>query len=536
MPVNANPELLTAPLVAGPDLVAGSDLDSLAPEPSAGAATRILKGTSTLGASVALERGATFLANILAARLAGASVFGAYSLGITTANNISTYAAGGIGATATRFSGKYPYESGSYRSLAGVLGVVSLASAIVAALALVAGAGPIAHLLGKPGLTTLLRWAALPAAGMIVLECARGFFVGQRRLRALALLSVLVGVLMLALLPALAHTGHPARMLTAHGAVTLSAVLVCLALARPLSLLAPARQAAAVPFSTLLREVWGFGLVQLSGLLSANLAGWWITALIARGDPTLVQVGFFAIASQLRNLTGLVPSLLTEGSFAEMASQHDPRLPQRIMALCTFASTFASVIFASVTIVIAPWALRAVYGRAYTSAAEATAIAVSVAVLQMGNAPTSARLSIVAVRSTAAINAIWAVTTALVGTLLMLHGGTAAGAMAVFFLAHVLMGALVLGDLHRKERLPPGLVALFVLSTAAVLTLSLLSVLRARSSTHAFALTALMAAVAAAAIFGLHRLGSHHAWLPSTARLRSLLRRLQSLISGRRQI
>ena len=535
MNVQENTEVLPAPVFGG------ADLNEANPDTSAGAATRILKGTSTLGASVAIERGATFLANILAARLAGASVFGAYSLGITTANNISTYAAGGIGATATRFSGKYPYESGSYRSLAGVLGIVSLVSATIAALALVAGAGPIAHLLGKPSLTALLRWAAVPAAGMIILECARGFFVGQRRLKALALLSLLVGTLMLALLPALAHTGHPARMLTAHGAVTLSAVLVCLALARPLSLLAPSHRAATIPFVTLLQEVWGYGLVQLSGLLSANLAGWWITALIARGDPTLIQIGYFAIASQLRNLTGLVPSLLTEGSFAEMATPDQPdrpgqsRLPQRIMALCTFASTFASVIFASLTIVIAPWALHAVYGHAYTSAAEATAIAVSVAVLQMGNAPTSARLSIVAVRSTAVINGIWAVVTALVGTLLMLHGGTAAQAMAVFFSAHVLMGALVLADLHRKERLPAGMVSLFLLSTGAVLVLSLLSVLRARSSAHALSLTGLMLLVATLAVLGLHRLGSRHAWLPSTAKLRSAFRRLQSLVPRRRQ-
>ena len=73
-----------------------------------------MAGTSTLGLAVLVERGATFAANILAARFAGASAFGAYSVGISTANNISTYAAGGIGATATRFSGKYPYGSGTY--------------------------------------------------------------------------------------------------------------------------------------------------------------------------------------------------------------------------------------------------------------------------------------------------------------------------------------------------------------------------------------------------------------------------------------
>src|ERR1700677_3872573 len=73
-----------------------------------GHVTRHLIGsTSALGAGVMIERGMGFLANILAARLAGASTFGAYSLAFTTANNISTYAGGGIGATAARFSGKY---------------------------------------------------------------------------------------------------------------------------------------------------------------------------------------------------------------------------------------------------------------------------------------------------------------------------------------------------------------------------------------------------------------------------------------------
>ena len=94
----------------------------------AGVASHVVRGTSTLGAAVFVERGASFLANVLAARLAGASVFGAYSLGITTANNISTYAAGGIGTTATRFSGKYSYDSGSYGVFAQVMATISLAS------------------------------------------------------------------------------------------------------------------------------------------------------------------------------------------------------------------------------------------------------------------------------------------------------------------------------------------------------------------------------------------------------------------------
>ncbi len=42
----------------------------------------------------------------------------AYSLAISTVNNISWYAAGGIGSTAVRFSGRYSRDSAGYRTLA----------------------------------------------------------------------------------------------------------------------------------------------------------------------------------------------------------------------------------------------------------------------------------------------------------------------------------------------------------------------------------------------------------------------------------
>jgi len=495
-------------------------------------AKHVLSGTSTLGASVLVERGATFLANILAARLAGASVFGAYSLGITTANNISTYAAGGIGATATRFSGKYPYDSGSYGTLARALGLVSLVSAAVAAAALSFCAGPIARLLHKPDLTGLLQWAAISAAGMILLECARGFFVGQRRLMALALLSLVVGGCMLSLLPAMAATKHAVWMVVSHGSVTFLAVITCLLLSRHLGLLGPSRTASAVPFGQILREIWGYGLVQLSGLLSANLAGWWITALVVRGDPTLVQMGFFAIASQLRNLTGIIPGLLTEGSFAVMATQdaESSRVPHRVMAICTFASTGAALLFASLAIIIAPWALRLLYGVSYGAAAVAAAVGMSVAVLQMGNAPPSARLSIISIRSTAVINTIWAAFTALSGTLLMLRGGSAVVAMAVFFAAHVVMAVLVLVVLHRKDNLPKGMVPLFLLSTSTVLALSLLAIFRDKYIDRAASLSALMVLVAGLGTMSLYRLGKQHGWLPATTVVRAVLMKVPSLM------
>ncbi len=494
-------------------------------------AKHVVQGTSTLGAAVFVERGASFLANVMAARLGGAHVFGAYSLGITTANNISTYAAGGIGTTATRFSGKYPYDSGNYRVFAQVMAAISLLSAALAALALTLGAGPIARLLHAQELTGLLRWAGITAAGMVLLECARGFFVGQRRLLALAALSVLVGLGMVGSLPVMALTHRPVLMVISHGAVTLTSVALCCLLAAKLQLLPPAGLRSSIAFMPLLREVWGYGLIQLSGLVSANVAGWWITALVARGDTTLLQISFFAIASQLRNLIGLFPALLTEGSFAAMATPdggHES-VPHRIMALCTYASTFVSFAIAAAAAIAAPFVLRLVYGKSFTMAALAVSVGVGVAVIQMGNAPPSARLSVVSIRSTAVINTAWALFTAAVGTMLMLHGGSAAAAMAVFMAAHVVIAVMVLIALSRRDRLPAGMVHLFLVSTSATVLLALLATYRAAHAAMSGTTTGLMLVVACAALFWLYRLGKAHHWMPSRAMLQALMQRMPFL-------
>jgi O-antigen/teichoic acid export membrane protein len=479
---------------------------------------RLIGGTSALATSVVIERGASFVANILAARLGGASTFGGYSLAITTANNISTYAAGGIGSTAARFSGKYPQGSSGYSTLSRVLIVVSLASAAIAALGLWLGAAPIAHLLHKDSLTSLLRWAALSASGIILLECARGFFIGQRHLRALMLLSSLVGIGLICLVPFAATMHSPIRMIVSQGSVTTSAVLICLLFAGPLGLYAFGTTVAA-DFVLMLREVWAFGFIQLTGLIGSNLAGWWLTTLVARADTTLIQMSFFAIASQLRNIVALGPSLLTETSYAIMADpdSENSNTPHHIMALCTFGTVFASLLLASIGIVAMPWALRLLYGHAYDTAAVTACIALAVAIVHMGNAPAAARLSIVSIRAAGIINTLWAIVVAASATVFLLHDGNAWKAMAIYLAGHVISSAIVLSVLYRKDFLPQAMVKTFVLGTTAGILLAVLALLRADLPTSALPLTAMMALISALTLTALFSIGKRHRWLPSAS-------------------
>ena len=491
-------------------------------------AKHLLSGTSALGAGILIERGMGFTANILAARMGGTATFGAYSLAISTANNISTYAAGQIGSTAARFSGKYQRGTPGYGTLGRALAIVSLISAVLAAVALWFGAAPIAHLMGKPSLTGLLRWASLSSVGIVLLECARGFFTGQRRLAALVLLSVVVGVGMVALVPIFAHMHAPVRMIMAQGAITTGAVGVCLLLARPLGLLSrtegtPVAAAASLPLGPMLREVWAFGFVQLAGLVAANLSGWWLMTLVARADTTLIQMGFFSVASQLRNIVGLAPSLLTESSYAIMADPEGEaaKTPQHVMALCTFAATFASLVLAAAAIIAIPLLLH-VYGSSFAGAAVPCSIALAVAVAHMGNAPTAARLSIVSIRSTGVINTVWAVCVAVAATVFLFHGGSASRALTIYFAAHVLSAVLVLLVLSRRDTVPAGLPAVFATGTLTVAALAALATARASHPEHALELTGAMLLVTVVALAGLWSMGKRHHWLPAPAVLRRL--------------
>jgi O-antigen/teichoic acid export membrane protein len=246
-------------------------------------------------------------------------------------------------------------------------------------------------------------------------------------------------------------------------------------------------------------------------------------------------MSFFAIASQLRNIVAIAPSLLTEGSYAVMA---DPRheaekTPHRVMALCSFASITVSLLLAAAGIVIAPWFLQLLYGGSYVPAGVTAAVALATAVVHMGNAPAAARLTIVSIRATAVINTVWAVFVAAAACLLLFHRGSAAQAMSIYFVAHILSSALVLLTLKRKDHIPAGMSALFLMGTTSMIALVILAFIRSTHPAMAISITLLMLLILTTTAVLLLTLGKRHRWIPSVAAIRSLGARLP--IPGWRQ-
>jgi O-antigen/teichoic acid export membrane protein len=258
------------------------------PAASPGLRRLLFEGSSALGLSTLIERGLGFAANLAAARIGGTHVFGAYSVAMTTANNIASYAGAGIGTTANRFSGEYPYGTPGYSGLLRTLAIVSLASAALAAAALWLSAQPLAtHLLLNPSLTQLLRLAALSSGAIILFDCMRGLLIGQRRFVDLVALSIMFGGGLAIVLPLAASHGAYA-MVMGQATIALLAVVICIAAARKLGFAPPPQKLAAKQKGPGPGTIVRFGFVQLAGMVGVSAAGWWAASLVARADISLV--------------------------------------------------------------------------------------------------------------------------------------------------------------------------------------------------------------------------------------------------------
>ncbi len=380
-----------------------------APRPAPQSLGRLLfSGSSALGVATLIERGLGFIANLAAARLGGAHTFGAYSVAMTTANNVASYAGAGIGTTANRFSGEYPYGSQGYRGLLRTLALVSLGSAALAVGILWFAAAPLAtYLIRNPGLTQLLRLAALSAGAIILLECLRGLLIGQRRFAALLALSALFGGGLVIVLPLAARHGAYG-MVIGQAVIALSAILICVVAARKLGFTPPPSVA---PASSGPRagSIVRFGLVQLAGMIGINAAGWWIASLVARADISLAQAGWYSVATQLRNVCAMPAWLISQTAYAQLTEHGAEGYggPDRVTALSTIVATLVSLLVIGPVAALMPWIIPRLYGKDFAGAEFAATLAVATGLIHMSAAPAAARLTVVSLPLTGIINGVW---------------------------------------------------------------------------------------------------------------------------------
>ena len=343
-------------------------------------------------------------------------------------------------------------------------------------------AGPLAiHLLRNPALTRLLEWAALSSAMIILLECTRGLFIGQRRFPALFTLCALSGTGMAVLLPLAATISGPILMVKMQAIAAAVAIAACVFFARKLGF-APTgleTKSAGPRPSAIVR----FGLIQLAGVIGINASGWWIASLVARSDTTLIQMGWYSVAMQIRNICAMPPWLVSQTAYAQMTEQGGRHYggADRVTLVSTFAATAMSLVISGCAAALMPWAIPHTYGSGYAGSELAATLAVATGLVHMSAAPAAARLTIVSLRLTGIINGVWATFMVIGGTLLVSSGGATA-AVAVFLCAHVVSAALVLIALLKLRAVSIDLAAVSLPAVAGAMLIAALGWMRSKQT------------------------------------------------------
>jgi len=438
----------------------------------------ILYGSATLGLAVGLERVLGFTSGVLAARIAGPQTFGAYSMVLATAGTIAAYAGAGIGTTATRFSGQYKPETAGYRKFILALVVIALTSAVAAALLMFAGAGPLARwILRNEGLVSFLRIAAASSAAIVLLECCRGFLLGQQKFQALLIIAAVSGFGLVFVLPFTARISAGA-MIGGQAIVSLVCVVIVLTLSPRFGLRPQAEETSDAGPG--IRPVFTFGLVQFAAFAGVSIASWWIASLVARSDVTLTQMGLYAIANQFRGLAVLAPGLCAQVGYSLLTDESGSEYggAQRVMLTNSFLGGSLATLAAGSGIIMAPWLLAIVYGKSFSGAEAAIVILLATGIIHMSGMAASQRLSIVGLRAIGIINTVWAIMTVTLGIWLVPKAG-ATGAALAFLISHTLAQVLVIVVLARLNELPDGFLPLYGVNTVGGLGLAALGYWRA---------------------------------------------------------
>jgi O-antigen/teichoic acid export membrane protein len=428
---------------------------------------------------------------MLAARVGGPRTFGAYSVVLATAGTIAVYAGAGIGTTANRFSGQYPHDSAGYPRFVRALIIVSVSSAGVASALMLLGAAPLARfLLRNDSLTTFLRLAALSSGALVLLECCRGLLIGQRKFFSLLVVSLISGTGLIVVLPLAARISAGA-MVAGQGCVALLAVLGCVVFSRWLGI-APAK-APVDKSGPGLRPVFMFGLMQFSAVAGVSIASWWIASLVARADPSLTEMGFYAVANQFRGLAAIGPGLLVQVGYSLLTEESGETYggPHKVMVANTFLATSLAALVAGGGIIFLPWVLLAAYGQPYMQAEIPVLLLLATAMIHMNGMPAAQRLSIISIRAFGMINVVWAALIVILGIVLVPKAG-AIGAAIAFLVAHVASHAMVIVCLLRLHELSVDYVWICLVTVVGTGGLAWVGYLRAGAPSHSPALTVLL--------------------------------------------
>jgi O-antigen/teichoic acid export membrane protein len=445
--------------------------------PSSNLRALFVQGGTSLAAVAVLQRACGFVAAALAARIGGPSVFGTYSAVLATAGMVAGYAGLGVGATASRFLGRYRRNTWAYRKTLWLIVAIAACSSILAAVILLGGAAPVARLaLGNEALAQPLRIAAVLASAFVLYEALNGIAMGLLSFSTLLWLSGVSGIGMVVALSYSARLGADAMLLGHAGALGV-AILVTLVrrYSSINSLPGENTMDAEAPRS---REVVVFGATQVMAMAGISCASWWVVVLISRYDPLLGEMGQYGVGNQLRQVVAVAGGLASQLVFPLLARfKQVPGGDARVVSASTFLCTTMSLLLGGILLLVLPIILR-LYGPAYDHAATIAALLIATAVVQMSGVPASQYLMTIHLRGAGLINLFFAASLGVLAFWLVPSYG-AVGAASAWLLAQIGAQIIVYTSLRQMGRLPHGVANMWWLATSAALVLAGTAWLRA---------------------------------------------------------
>jgi O-antigen/teichoic acid export membrane protein len=335
-------------------------------------------------AGALFSQGGVLLSSVVAARLLGHEGFGELAVLQTTVATLGGLAGMGLGTTATKFvaetSGRDPARTGR---ILGLATVVTAATGLIFAAALVAGAPAAARLFHAPGIEPQLRLGSLYVLFFTLNTFQMGALAGFSAFPALARIGLVQGLLGAALLALGAWT------LGLTGAALALGVAAAASWAQHQRALRAecARHGIRVSWRELGRELEvlvGFALpAALSGVLG-GIATTGAMALLARQAGGLREVATFNAANAIRIVVLFLPALVTRVStplLVRLRGGRDDAGFRRTFARFLAANTALVGVAAAALFAAGPW-LLALFGRGFAQGRGALGLLLAAAVAE----------------------------------------------------------------------------------------------------------------------------------------------------------
>jgi O-antigen/teichoic acid export membrane protein len=331
-------------------------------------ATRLAGGVFWSACGTALSRALALLVSIVTARILGKEMFGELGIVQSTILMFGTFAAIGMGLTATKHVAQYRFTDTAHAGrIIGMSSVVSWVSGLGMALAVAALAPWIAvHTLAAPQLTGALRLGALCLLFNVVNDAQLGALSGFEAFRRRSVIQFTGGLVTFPI--AIAGVYWWGLMGAIWGLALSGAILVFL------NFLGLRREARLSGISISWRissqefkVLWEFSLPTILGSAVYVPAMWLANTIIVNQPHGYAEMGVFSAADRWRMAIMFFPSMLggvTLPMLSSLRAGADSRKYFKLLWSSVGLSSLCSLLVAALVAALAPW-IMAGYGAGF---------------------------------------------------------------------------------------------------------------------------------------------------------------------------